>query len=76
MTIQQFLNGIIYVGSVLGAITVIGVFGHFAFVRPLRLFLRAEIVDTLVGIRKDLKALDTRLHDHIENDEHPRRIRA
>jgi len=52
MTVHELLNGVIYAGVLAGALTGIGTFLHFAAVRPMRSFLRKEIVGSLVEIRE------------------------
>lgn len=77
MTIREFLNGVIYTGTVVGALTGIGVFIHFAIVRPMRAFLRKEIVGSLVDIKeavehntKSTDDLSLKLDEHIANGGH------
>lgn len=77
MTIHELLNGVIYAGVLAGALTGIGTFLHFAAVRPLRKFLRNEIVENLVEIKEAVEAntsvtdeLKHKLEDHINNGGH------
>lgn len=77
MTVQQLVNGVVYAGTVAGALSGIGVFLHFAVVRPVRGFLRREIVANLVEIKAaldgnadTLEGLGRRLDDHIINGGH------
>lgn len=72
MSVQELMNGVIYVGTVVGAITGLGAAFHFAILRPFRKFLRNEIVSNLVEIKDGLerqgKALDkvtTDLTEHV-----------
>lgn len=77
MTINQFLNGIIYVGTLVAAVMGIGAFAHFLIIKPIRGFLRKEIVANLVKIteaielsHKSFAELDSRLSDHIDYGGH------
>lgn len=77
MTVHQLLNGVIYAGALTGAVSGIGVFAHFAFVRPVRSFLRREIVGSLVDIKDAVErsttavsSLETKLEEHIANGGH------
>jgi len=77
MTIHALLNGVIYAGVLAGALTGIGTFLHFAAVRPMRSFLRKEIVGSLVEIREAVETntrstddLARKLEDHIANGGH------
>ena len=72
MTIQELLNGVIYAGTLAGALAAILAFLHFAVVRPMRSFLRKEIVGSLVDIKDALEQntagmvnLETQLQGHI-----------
>lgn len=74
MTVEQITNGVVYVGTVAGALSGIGLFLHYAMVRPLRGFLRREIVANLVDISHKLdantsetQALGQRLTDHLND---------
>jgi len=73
MTVHQFLNGIIYAGALAGALSGIALFFHYAAVRPLRGFLRREIVSSLVDIKEaveKLSNLEDKLDEHIQNGGH------
>jgi len=77
MTIQELLNGVIYSGTLAGALVAILGFLHFAMVRPLRNFLRREVVGGLTDIKDaveinttTLENLQGRLDDHISNGGH------
>lgn len=77
MTVGELLNGVIYAGTLAGAMGGIGVFLHFAAVRPMRAFLRKEIVGSLVEIREAVETntqstddLARKLEDHIANGGH------
>lgn len=77
MTVQQFLNGIIYVGAVAMGIMSIGTIAHYMIVKPMRKFLQKEIGGVLVSIREAIevntkvtKDLDDRLTAHISNGGH------
>lgn len=77
LTIEQLLHGVIYAGGLAAAITAIGVLLHYLVVRPVRGFIRREIVGALVDI-KDAMTENTRvtnilshkLDDHINNGGH------
>lgn len=56
MTVHELLNGVIYAGALAGALVAILGFLHFALVRPMRVFLRKEIVGSLVDIRDAVKS--------------------
>lgn len=77
MTVHDLLNGVIYAGALAGSLSGIGVFMHFAMVRPMRRFLRNEIVASLVDIKDavDKNTVSTdyladKLEDHIANGGH------
>jgi hypothetical protein len=77
MTVQELLNGVVYTGALAGAIVAIFGLLHFALVRPIRSFLRREIVGSLVDIKDALEVntttvegLERRLNDHITNGGH------
>lgn len=77
MTIQELLNGVIYAGTLAGAIAAIFALMHFSLVRPMRNFLRSEIVDGLTDIKHAVELLTQgtddvrrRLDDHIANGGH------
>lgn len=77
MTVHELLNGVIYAGVLAGALTGIGTFLHFAAVRPMRSFLRKEIVENLVEIKDAVETntqvtddLRYKLEDHINNGGH------
>jgi hypothetical protein len=77
MTIQELLNGVIYAGTLASAVAAIMGLLHFGLVRPLRNFLRSEIVDGLTDIRHAVELLTQgtddvrrRLDDHIEHGGH------
>jgi hypothetical protein len=53
---HQFLAALQGLGAALGALVSIGVFVHLVIVRPLRHFLRNEVVQELVAIRTELAA--------------------
>lgn len=57
MTIEELLNGVIYAGTLTGACVAILGFLHFALVRPIRRFLRQEIVGSLVDIKDAVEVL-------------------
>ena len=72
MTIQELLNGVIYAGTLAGALAAILAFLHFAVVRPMRAFLRKEIVGSLVDIKDAIELSTTalegrehRLQEHV-----------
>lgn len=66
VTIEQIGHGVIYAGTLAAALTGIGAFIHFALIRPLRNFLRKEIVNNLVDIKDALEQTSNRLEDHID----------
>lgn len=77
ITVEQVGHGVIYAGTLAAALTGIGAFLHFALVRPMRGFLRKEIVGNLVEIKDALEqntseteALKHMLEDHIANGGH------
>lgn len=77
MTVHQLLNGVIYMGAVAGSVTALGVFLHFVAVRPMRAFLRKEIVQSLTDINTSIKksttavtSLEEKLEEHISNGGH------
>lgn len=77
MTIQELLNGVIYAGTLSGAVAAIMGLLHFGLVRPLRNFLRSEVVDGLTDIKTAVELLTQgtddvrrRLDDHIANGGH------
>lgn len=72
MTVQELLNGVIYAGALAGALVAILGFLHFALVRPMRGFLRKEIVGSLVDIKdaielstSAMETLERRLQEHV-----------
>lgn len=72
MTLAELLNGVVYTGTLAGACVAIGGLAFWVIVRPLRNFLRREIVTELVSIRgsvdsstKATEALQTQLEQHI-----------
>lgn len=72
MTVQELLNGVVYAGTLAGAILGILSLLHFGLVRPMRNFLRSEIVDGLVDIKHAVETLTAgtqtvaqKLDDHI-----------
>lgn len=75
VTLQELLNGVIYMGTLAGALAGIGLLLNWTVVRPLRGFLRGEIVAELVSIKDALEdntttnaMLQRQLHDHINDD--------
>lgn len=77
MTVEELLNGVIYAGTLAGAIGAVLGLLHFGLVRPLRNFLRSEIVDSLTEIKEavEINTSSTdetrkRLDDHIANGGH------
>jgi hypothetical protein len=79
INVHQLLNGIIYAGAVFGALTVIGTCLHFGVLRPMRSFLRQEIVQSLVDIKDAVlltttatQILERKLDDHIASGGHMR----
>lgn len=66
MTVQELLNGVVYTGTLAGAIVAIFGLLHFALVRPMRSFLRKEIVGSLVDI-KDAVELNTTMTESLEH---------
>jgi uncharacterized membrane-anchored protein YhcB (DUF1043 family) len=64
---HTFITGLSAVGAILGALVSIGIFVHFVVIRPMRHFLRNEIVNELVGIREGLAAQQEQLQAHIGN---------
>jgi hypothetical protein len=77
MTVQELLNGVIYTGALAAAIVSILGLLHFGLVRPMRSFLRREIVGSLDDIKNALElntttveGLEGRLNDHITNGGH------
>ncbi len=74
MTIHQFLDGVIYSGSIAGALAALGILGHYVIVRPLRALVEDQITAHLVEIKDVLESqasglaeLDTRLQEHVRN---------
>ena len=72
MTIQELLNGVIYASTLADALAAILAFLHFAVVRPMRAFLRKEIVGSLVDIKDAvqssttaMEALEHQLQNHV-----------
>jgi hypothetical protein len=68
---------IIYAGAIAGSLSALGLFAHYAIVRPLRGFLRREIVGNLVEIKtaldrnsKQLGLMKEQLKDHIRKGGH------
>lgn len=70
MTVHAVVTGLQGLGAILGALVSIGAFIHFVVIRPLRHFLRNEVVANLVEIRDNLKDVEHRLVDHVENHPH------
>lgn len=77
ITLEQLAHGVIYAGGLAAAITAIGVLLHFCIVRPVRAFVRREIVGELVGIKDALiestrvaEQVQQKLEDHIANGGH------
>lgn len=77
VTIADLIAGVIYTGTLTAALTGIGAFMHFAVVRPMRSFLRKEIVGSLTDIKdavnnstQTINDLDARLTQHITNGGH------
>jgi hypothetical protein len=77
MTVQELLNGVIYTGALAAAIVSILGLLHFGLVRPMRNFLRREIVGSLDDIKDALEintttveGLESRLNDHIASGGH------
>lgn len=77
MKVHDLLNGVIYAGALTGALSGIGVFLHFAVVRPMRGFLRNEIVSSIKDVRDAVEKntdstdeLSRKLSDHIANGGH------
>lgn len=77
MTIQELLNGVIYAGTLAGAIGAVFALLHFALVRPIKNFLRSEIVDGLTDIKHAVELLTQgtddvrrRLDEHIASGGH------
>lgn len=66
MTMRQFLNGVIYAGSVAAALMGIGAFLHFAVVRPMRNFLRNEIGGAIKQTTEAVEALSRKLNGHLD----------
>ena len=74
ITLRQLGNTIIYIGAVAGALAAIGLLIHSAIVRPLRKFLRNEIVGSLVDIKdavdnlsEETSGLKQKVTDHIQD---------
>lgn len=77
MTVGELLNGVIYAGTLAGAIAAIMGVLHYGLVRPLKNFLRSEIVDELKDIKMAVEVntsttdeVRKRLDDHIANGGH------
>ena len=77
MTIQELLNGVIYTGTLAGACVAIFGLLHFALVRPIRSFLRREVVGGLTDIKDavelnttTVEGLEQKLAAHINNGGH------
>jgi hypothetical protein len=77
MTVQELLNGVVYTGTLAGAIVAIFGLLHFALVRPMRSFLRKEIVGSLTEIKDavefnttTVEGLNAKLDDHIAHGGH------
>jgi hypothetical protein len=60
MTMQQMAAGIIYMGTLLGAIIAIVTVVNMFILRPAKTFIRAEIVGALEGIRHELSNLSAK----------------
>jgi hypothetical protein len=70
ITLQDLMNGVIYAGTLAGALAGIGVLLHFAVVRPVRKFLNSEITVHLVEIRTSLDDNGHELAQLREDHEH------
>ena len=77
MTVEELLNGVVYAGTLAGSTVAILAFLHFAVVRPMKSFLRKEIVGSLVEIKDavevnttTVEGLQHKLDDHINNGGH------
>ena len=77
MTVQELLNGVIYAGALAAAVASIFGLLHFALVRPMRSFLRKEIVGSLTDIKdavefntNTVEGLNAKLDDHINHGGH------
>ncbi len=67
ITLQQVWNFIIALGTIAGAVTGIGACIHFAVVKPLRKFLRREIVENLVEMNQSMMRLEVKMTEHIRD---------
>lgn len=67
VTLQQVVNALVGLGSVIGALTALGTFVYVVLFRPFRKFLRNEIVSNLTNIDETLKRTEGTLNAHIAN---------
>lgn len=72
MKVHDLLNGVIYAGALAGSLSGIGLFLHFALVRPIRRFLTREITTHLIDIKDsidqnndDVQRLRDRFEEHL-----------
>lgn len=77
VSVNTVLNGVIQAGTVCLALGGIGAFLHFAVVRPFRKFLREEVSNHLVDIKKAVEHniestedIGNKLNEHIANGGH------
>lgn len=77
ITLAQITNLLATIGTIAGGMTGIGALVHFAFVRPLRKFLRREIVENLVEINSSVNRLEIKMTEHMRDpDAHERLTHA
>lgn len=77
MTVSDFFNGVVYAGGLTTSVVGIFAFAQFVIVKPIRNFLRKEIVANLTSIKAAIEVntrvtqdLDDRLTQHISNGGH------
>lgn len=67
ITLAQITNLLATIGTIAGGMTGIGAMVHFAIVRPLRKFLRREIVENLVEINSSVNRLEIKMTEHMRD---------
>lgn len=70
ISVQDLMNGIQVLAVFCGSLLSIFAFFHFAVVKPMKTFLRKEIVANLVDINNSLQENTKKLDDHIANGGH------
>lgn len=72
ISLADLVNGLQVVAVFCGSLLSIFAFFHFALVKPMKTFLRREIVENLVDINKSIQDNTSKLDDHIANGGHTR----